>query len=147
MTSLDKEECHQKTKKLWKAISALDFGPFYCQKILLNFGSLTVSRAGSPFRSYQQHSGDTWTVSHRSTNQLNVAWLQWSYENWYFQVDTSLRPNWDNFVSFYWHKIFFYKYVKLYAEGNENKLLFSFSSNFEVYFLLLFCSAKREIRK
>ena len=24
--------------------------------------------------------------------ELNVAWLQWSYENWYFQVDKLLRP-------------------------------------------------------
>ena len=23
--------------------------------------------------------------------ELNVAWLQWSYENWYFQVDKPLR--------------------------------------------------------
>ena len=25
-------------------------------------------------------------------NELNIAWLQWSYENWYFQVDKPLRP-------------------------------------------------------
>ena len=25
--------------------------------------------------------------------ELNVAWFQWLYENWYFQVDKSLRPN------------------------------------------------------
>ena len=25
--------------------------------------------------------------------ELNVAWLQWSYENWYFQVDKPLRPS------------------------------------------------------
>ena len=24
--------------------------------------------------------------------KLNVVWLQWSYENWYFQVDKPLRP-------------------------------------------------------
>ena len=26
-------------------------------------------------------------------SKLNVAWLQWSYENWYFQVDKPLRPS------------------------------------------------------
>ena len=24
--------------------------------------------------------------------KLNVVWLQWLYENWYFQVDKPLRP-------------------------------------------------------
>ena len=24
--------------------------------------------------------------------ELNIAWLQWPYENWYFQVDNLLRP-------------------------------------------------------
>ena len=28
--------------------------------------------------------------------ELNVAWLQWSYENWYFQVDKPLRPHITN---------------------------------------------------
>ena len=27
--------------------------------------------------------------------ELNVTWLQWSYESWYFQVDKPLRLNFD----------------------------------------------------
>ena len=29
--------------------------------------------------------------------ELNVAWLQWLYENWYFQVDKPLRQIWECF--------------------------------------------------
>ena len=30
--------------------------------------------------------------------ELNVTWIQWSYENWYFQVDKPLPPILEAFV-------------------------------------------------
>ena len=40
--------------------------------------------------------------------ELNVAWLQWSCENWYFQVDKPLRPAWLLIDSFHVESIFFF---------------------------------------
>ena len=35
-----------------------------------------------------------WKSSIQVRTELNITWLQWSYENWYFQVDVG-RCSWD----------------------------------------------------
>ena len=45
--------------------------------------------------------------------ELNVAWLQWSYKNWYFQVDKPLRP-WARGILEHWSDFGASKIVKFF---------------------------------